>query len=123
MAGGRVGGTVSLQANGRSIALKGPLEILPGIPTREPIIGADGQIHGYSEKWTAPMMKGATTDSAELDTLELLTLTDATITASLPNGKVGVIRGAWQMGDGSRTTEEGEVKLEFSGLSYEEFRP
>lgn len=116
-----VGGIITVRANGAPIRAKGSYTYNLGRPLREAVVGADG-VHGYRETPQVAFIEGSTTDKGDLDLSALVGLTDATITLDLNNGKTIVLANAWFAGEGSATTEEGEVALRFEGVSAEELR-
>lgn len=117
--GNRVGGILSIQINGESIDVKGSWTYGYGTPKRDAVVGADG-VHGYKEMPQVAFIEGASTDRGNLDVQQLFQVDDATVTVALPNGKGFILRNAWQAGEGTATTEEGEIQLRFEGLSGEE---
>ncbi len=116
----RRGGVIFIKVNSMQLDAKGGWTYNHGSPMREAIVGADA-VHGYSEKPQVPFCEGAITDSPDLDLAALKNTKDATVTMELANGKTFVLRGAWFAGEGSVTTEEGEVAVRFEGLQGEEF--
>ena len=115
----RRGGIIQLQINGELQSAKGNFTYNLGRPKREAIIGSDG-VHGYKETPQVSYIEGEVTDRGDLDLEALVTLTDATVTCVLANGKVFVLREAWYAGDGEASTEEGAIKVRFEGKSGEE---
>jgi hypothetical protein len=118
---GRIGGIIEVKANGELYSAKGSWTYNLGVPKREMVIGSDS-VHGHKELPQEPMIEGVITDRNDLDVKTLLSLEAATVTLSLANGKVIVLRDAVFTGDGNVTTEEGEIAAKFSGLSAEEIR-
>ncbi len=117
----RRGGILSAKLDGISFAAKGNFTINYGRPLREAIIGAD-RIHGLKETQQVSSIEGAFTDSPELDINALLNVTDTTFTLELGNGKTLVLRSAWFAGEGTMTTEEGEIAIRFESADpIEEF--
>ncbi len=120
MSGGqRRGGIIQLQVGGVLHDAKGSFTYNLGRPLREAIIGADG-VHGYKETPQPAFIEGAITDRGDLDLNALVTVKLKTITLETANGKVIVLRDAWFAGEGSGTTEEGEIAVRFEGASAEE---
>lgn len=117
----RIGGIIEVKANGELYSAKGSWTYNLGIPKRDIVLGSDS-IHGYKELPQEPMIEGVITDNSELDVPTLLSITEATVTLQLANGKIIVLRDAFFSGDGNVTTEEGEIAAKFSGLSAEEVR-
>jgi len=119
MADQRRAGIIQLAINGELHDAKGSFTYNFGAPKREAIIGSNG-VHGFKETPTVPMISGEITDRGSLDVGALVVLENATVTLSLANGKVFVLRQAWYSGDGSVQTDEGNIQLELSGVSGEE---
>ena len=88
---------------------------------REAIIGSDGT-HGFKETPQVAYISGSITDSQDLNMTELLGICDATVQLELSNGKIIVLEQAFFSGEGSATTEEGEIEAKFEGISAQEVR-
>lgn len=119
MAEQRRAGLIQFQTNGEIQDAKGNFTYNMGAPKREAIIGSD-RVHGFKEMPQVASIEGAITDRGTLDLRLLVTLRDATVTISLANGKVFVLRDAWYAGDGNASTEEGEIGVRFEGANAEE---
>lgn len=117
----RVGGMIEVKANGEMYSAKGSWTYNLGVAKRDIVMGADS-VHGFKELPSEPFIEGTITDRGDLDAKKLLSLQDATVTLSLANGKVIVLREGVFTGDGNITTEEGEIAARFSGVSAEEVR-
>lgn len=119
----RKGGIIFFKIDGVQYQAKGAFTTSLGRPSREAIVGADG-VHGYKEMPVAPYVEGEITDDLNISLDALSKVTDATITVEYANGKVFVLRNAWNTNqDGmSVQTEEGNVAIRFEGLSAEEVR-
>lgn len=114
-----VGGIIRITANGEQISAKGVWTYNLGKPKREAVVGADG-VHGYKEVPQVAFIEGPTTDRGDLDLEALVGLRDATITLDLANGKAVVGGGAWFAGEGTGSTDEGEVAVRFEAERFEE---
>lgn len=117
----RVGGIIFLKVDGQLYRAKGSFTYNIGAPKRDAVVGHD-QVHGYKELPQVPFIEGVITDDSEISLEALLLVQDATVTLELANGKIAVLRDAWYAGEGSVTTEEGEIEARFEGLSGEEVR-
>jgi hypothetical protein len=115
----RRGGTIQVQVNGVLQEAKGNFTYGLGTPKRESIVGADG-VHGYKETPQPAFVEGDLTDRASLDLRALLTTDGATVTLALANGKVIVLRDAYQVGEGVGNTDEGNFTVRFEAKSGEE---
>src|SRR5688572_25766742 len=96
----RIGGTLFVAYNGTRLAVRGNWSVGFGRPKREAVVGMD-QVHGYKETPQAGFIEGEASALPDLDVPALLDLRDVTITAELANGKVAVLREAWQAGEGT----------------------
>ena len=119
MADQRRAGLIQLQRNGEIDDAKGSFTYNLGRPKRDGIIGSDG-VHGYKEMPQIPFIEGAITDRGTLNMAGLVEGRDLTITLTLGNGKMIVLRDAWFAGDGNATTEEGEITVRWEGINAEE---
>jgi hypothetical protein len=119
MADQRRAGLIQLQVNGEIADAKGNFSYNLGRPKREAIPGSDG-IHGYKETPQVAYIEGAITDRGNLDLSALTTGRDLTVTVSLSNGKVIVLKDAWFAGDGTASTEESEIAVRWEGSNAEE---
>lgn len=117
----RKGGIIFLQVNGEIYDAKGSFTYNIGRPVREAIVGHDS-VHGYKELPQVAFIEGEITDRSTLDLEALVTLSGATVTLELANGKVIVLRDAWFAGEGTGNTEEGNLAVRFEGKSGEEIR-
>lgn len=115
----RIGGIIFIKVDGVQYSAKGSWTYNLGKPKREGVVGSDS-VHGYKELPQIPFVEGAITDSSEISSESLLGLTGVTVTLELANGKVIVWRNAWFAGEGSITTEEGEIAARFESKSQGE---
>jgi hypothetical protein len=117
----RVGGLIAIKVNGETLYAKGNFTYNLGIARKEGIVGAD-RVHGYKETPQIPFIEGEMTDRREISMEAIRKLDEATITLELANGKVIVLRQAWEASEGTGNTEEGNQEVRFEGLSAEEVR-
>jgi tail tube protein len=115
----RRAGLLQVKVNGEIQEAKGAWTYNLGRPVREAIVGADG-VHGYKETPQIAFIEGAITDRLSLDLAALVSIADATVTLDLANGKTILLSQAWFAGDGSATSEEGEIAVRFEGKDAEE---
>lgn len=117
----RVGGLISLKVDGDMYYAKGNFTYNIGIPRKEGVVGAD-RMHGFKETPQIPFVEGEITDRSDISIEKLRSITDATVTLELANGKIIVIRQAWEASEGTGNTEEGNAEVRFEGMSGEEIR-
>lgn len=115
----RRGGIIQVQVDGRLLEARGNWTYGLGTTKKDEIMGVDS-VHGYKEMAQAPFIEGEITDSAGLDLAALLGATGATVTLTLANGKLVALHDAWQAGEGTGNTEEGNVQVKFVGLTAHE---
>ncbi len=119
MANQRRGGIIQLQCNGEMYDCKGAFTYNLGQAKRDAVVGSDA-VHGFTEKPQVAFIEGAITDRGTLDLEALVTMTEATVTLLLANGKTVTLRDAWYAGEGTGNTEEGEIPVRWEGKSGEE---
>lgn len=117
----RRSGVIYVKVDGQQHEAVGSFTYNLGRPIREALVGHDG-VHGYKELPQVPYIEGELRDSATLNLENLLTITDATVTLELANGKVIALRQAWFAGEGQVQTEDGNIAARFEGLQAEEIR-
>ena len=122
MASQRKGGIIQVQVNGEIYDAKGSWSYNLGRPIREPIVGAD-VVHGYKETPQVAFIEGEITDRGTLKLSVLVAIVDATVTLTLANGKVIVLRDAWFSAEGTGNSEEGNIAARFEGISADEVTP
>lgn len=115
----RRGGIIAVQVDGSVIEAKGSWSYNLGRPERESIIGADG-LHGYKEVPRPAFIEGEITDRSDLDVAQLSQVNGVTVTLTLANGKVVILRDAFAAGEWSGSTEEGAITARFEGADAEE---
>jgi hypothetical protein len=108
----RRGGIIQLQINGVLHEAKGNFTYGLGTAKRESIVGADA-VHGYKETPQAAFIEGEITDNKGIDLNALLIAENATVTLTLANSKVIVLRDAYQVAEGTGNTDEGNVGIRF----------
>jgi hypothetical protein len=119
MADQRRAGLIQLQVNGEILDCKGSFSYGMGRPKRDAIVGSDA-VHGYKEMPQIAFIEGAITDRGTLDLAALVTGRDQTVTLTLGNGKVIVLRDAWFAGEGTASSEEAEIPVRWEGANAEE---
>lgn len=119
MAEQRRAGLIQLQVNGEIQDAKGSFSYNLGRPKREALVGSDA-VHGYKEMPQVAFIEGAITDRGTLDVAAIATGRDVTVTLSLANGKMIVLRDAWFAGEATASTEEAEIPVRWEGANAEE---
>jgi hypothetical protein len=119
MADQRRAGLIQVQVQGEIMDAKGSFSYNLGRPKRDAIIGADA-VHGYKEMPQIAYIEGAITDRGNLDVAAIVSGRDLTVTLTLGNAKVIVLRDAWFAGDGTASSEEAEIPVRWEGANAEE---
>jgi len=119
MADQRRAGLIQVQINGEIADAKGSFSYNLGRPKRDALIGSDG-VHGFKETPQVAMIEGVITDRGSLDVAALVSGTNQTVTLTLGNGKVIVLRDGWFAGEGTASSEEAEVPVRWEGANGEE---
>lgn len=117
--GQRLSGAIQFQANGVPYNVVGGFTYNLGRPMREALVGHD-KVHGFKETPKVPFIEGEVRDQPGLDVAALQSAKDVTVTLSLANGKVIVLRNAWYASEGDVGTEEANIAVRFEGESAEE---
>lgn len=114
----RVAGTIEFKVNGDLLRAVGDFTLNPGRPKREGMIGATGH-DGYKEMPQIPFIEGQIRHTNRTNAIAITELDDETVTCTLANGWVGVLRNAYFAGDGTLHTEEGTMDVRFEGASLD----
>ncbi len=118
MANQRVAGLIQLAVNGEQYDAKGNFSYNLGAPKREAVVGSD-RVHGFRETPQVAFIEGAITDRGSLDVSQLVGGEGLTVTLTLGNGKMIVLRNAWFAGEGTGSSEEGEIAVRWEGSAEE----
>lgn len=110
----RLAGIIQVQVDGQIYRAKGAFTYNPGSPKKEAIIGSDA-VHGFKETPQIAFIEGEFTDGSDINILNLTTIEDATVTIDLANGKMFVLHEAYYAGDGTVSTDEGNIGVRFEG--------
>ena len=108
----RRAGRIFFKVNGAPYDAKGSYSYNLGQDKNEAIIGSDG-VHGFKSTPQVAFIEGVITDSRDVDLAALAQLEDETVTLELANGKTVVLPEAWYAGEGTGSTEEGEIPVRF----------
>ncbi len=116
--GQRIGGVLNFSIDGTQYAARGSFQVSPNRVKREGVAGQD-YVHGYTEMPVVPGIKGDLSTRDEIS-LELESIVDSTIQATLANGKTYVLTEAWTKSAFEVDTAEGKFNAEFQGVTCEE---
>lgn len=119
MANQRRAGTIEIKANGEIYDAVGSFSYNLGRVKREALVGSD-KVHGYKETPQVPFIEGEIRDRGNLDLAAVVTAKDVTITLTLGNDKIVVLREGWFAGDGTASTEEAVIPVRWEGMDCEE---
>ena len=117
----RIGGEIFVKVDGAQYRAKGSWTVNLGASKREAIVGSDS-VHGYKEMPQVAFIEGVITKTGDISMKELVNIKDATVTLDAADGTTYVLENAWFAGEGSYTSEEGEIAARFEGVSAEEIR-
>lgn len=116
----RFAGIAYVKVDARQYPLRGNMTVMPSATARTGIAGQD-RVHGYSEMPVVPYIEGDFSLTNDWSVADIKGITNSTITAELANGRVYVLREAWQAGDLPMESQDGKVRLRFEGVSCQEF--
>jgi hypothetical protein len=119
MADQRRAGLIQLLVQGVVMDAVGSFTYNLGRPKRETMPGSDG-IHGFKETPQPAFIEGKIRDRGTHDLALLSTAVAQTVTLTLGNNKVIVLRDGWFAGDGNASTEEAEIEVRWEGANAEE---
>lgn len=115
----RRAGLIEIKVNGEIQDAKGSFSYNLGRVKRDAIVGSDAP-HGYRETPQVPFIEGVITDRGNLDLAALVTGRDLTISLTLGNDKMIMLREAWFAGEGTASSEEAEIPVRWEGMNAEE---
>lgn len=118
----RVGGLLSIALNGTRLDAVGSFDWNDGTPIKTMLAGHDG-VHGYQELPSVPFIEGEIRVTPGLNVKAIKGTRDATVTLTIPSGQVVVLRSAVFAGEGTASTENGNLAARFEGLSCEVSEP
>lgn len=119
MANNRIAGVAYVKFDGRQLPIKGGWKVGYNKVKREGVSGQDS-VHGYKEMPQVPYLEGDVSTTRDVSLDVLLSITDATVTAELANGKTYVLRNAWTADSYEIESEEGKLKVRFEGMDIDE---
>jgi hypothetical protein len=116
-----IAGIMEFKVDGEIQNAKGNFTYNLGKVKRDAIVGPD-RVHGFKALPQVPFIEGEITDRSDMNVENFLDIENSTITLSLANGKVIVLKEAWFAGEGNVQTEEANIACRFEGMSCEEVR-
>ena len=120
MAGNYNAGTAYIDVDGKNYVLKGQAAYQCSGESREPIKGQNGY-HGTKNMPQPGQITGKFQDGDDVSIDALNSITNATVTLELANGKTVVGRNMRRTGDPIKVdAEEGEFDIEFTGPAVRE---
>lgn len=105
-------GVKQAMIDGEVVLVKGGVGYSLGGDKRETVMGVD-RIHGLKVTRIPAYVEMTLTDRSDFDLKRLVSLTDATITIDLENGKTIKFGHAAYTAEGKVTPEEGEIEVRF----------
>lgn len=112
-------GKITLKTDGGVLDAKGSFTYNLGADKLTAIVGTD-RVHGAYSQPQVPFIEGVITDGPGVDLRAVVTGRGLTVTLDLDNGKSIMLRQAWYAGEGTVTTEQGEIAVRWEGLSAAE---
>lgn len=105
-------GVKQVMVNGEVVLVKGGVSYSLGGEKRETVMGID-RVHGVKITRIPAYVEMTVTDRDEFDVKRFTSLTDATVTVELENGKVIKLGHAAYTAEGKISPEEGEIEARF----------
>ena len=112
----RKGGIVYVRVGGELLDGKGSWTYGLGLPKQEGFLGT-ARAAGYKTVPQIAFIEGALTDANDFDLAKFQAVDGETVTLELANGKSIVLSDAWYAGEGTGSTEEGEISVRFESRS------
>ncbi len=117
--GNKFAGTAYWSVDGRQLAVRGNLEVMPSRYERTGIAGQD-TVHGYSELPVVPYVAGDVSTLEGTSVEDIDAITNATVTVEAANGTVWVLRNAWRAERSTVNLRDGQFHVRFEGMSLDE---
>jgi hypothetical protein len=115
-----IAGTVSLTIDGATYAVAAQCEYLVNSTNRETLKGQDG-VHGFKETPNEGYISFQGRDTGAVSMKTLNDAQNATVVATLVNGKVIIASNAWRDGEPAAVnTEDGTFNAKFSSAKVTE---
>jgi len=115
----RIAGVAFWSVDGRQLALRGNIEVMPSRMERTGIAGLDS-VHGFSELPIVPYISGDVSTVPGTSVEDVDAVIDATITVELVNLNVYVLRNAWRAERSTINGRDGQFNVKFEGLTCDE---
>ncbi len=119
MADVEIGGTYYFVLNGKTYSARASGKISIGGAEQDPVMGADGALHGYISKYHAPTHELEISDQPGLSLVALQGLNAATSELQLGNGKVYSLSNCFLTNVIDLDITEGKFMLKFAGILTE----
>ena len=103
MAETEIGGTAYFKVGGVAYNTRVGTRIKLGGPVRTPVMGADGQLHGWTTRYMPGEVTIVVSTGGQFSMATLLALTNTTCTLELGNGKTYVVSSGFLTEDRKRT--------------------
>lgn len=109
----KLGGIINFKIDGKIRPAKGSFKYNLGHAKNETEMGADGKVHGYSQKAQEPKIEGEVSLGEDLSAEEIVQIKNATITLELFNGRTVTGKNMWFAGEGDVEVEDGKLPIKF----------
>lgn len=114
--GRRVAGICYIKVDGSQLEVKGGVECALAPTKKETVMGLAGNA-GYKETAERQYIKVTAILTNDFPIANIQQGTNMTITVEMANGKIYTLTGAWLEGESGANGEEGEIELEFTGIT------
>jgi hypothetical protein len=111
----KVAGIAFIKVDGRLLPLRGNFTVSPSPIERTGIAGQDA-VHGFSELPRVPYIEGDITLDPSIETEEIESQNNVTVTAELANGHTYVLSQAWCKAALDLNTHDGMTRVRWEGV-------
>ena len=110
-----IGGYAAVRFNGNVMKFRGDMTFNFQTHVKKNVVGRDFTVHGHTVEPNVPYIEGEFTHDGSYTTADYEAIVGATVTATLADGRVLVLRGAKVAGEITPNVDEAKVKLKFEG--------
>lgn len=115
-----IGGVADVNFNGTTMLFRGEMTWSFQTFVKKGVAGRDGRVHGFTSEPKVPYIEGTYSYDGSLTGAQLEAITGATVSVTLGDGRLLVLRQAYVAGDIEPDGDEGKIKIRWEGQSGEE---